>query len=816
MLERLTNFGQNVGHTLPASIQEKLPISKEPSIEGISFVVDASTLSSQDIGNLAQSVHININIVPPTMLSVLVNGTENRRVDLPLSSMVAVRLLSNIVFSGPHYPIEPINIDVSSADTDPRSKERKALESIISKSAPFDLQGAKDEVINPSGKDSPELAELMKRTLYGEVIRQAKKLKNAEAKKAELSATNPEAAVKILTVDDEVSKLPEDVALSLRALAMGDRERLMQLVSEYRALEKIREERQRVLRGLGEYYLLRTQGVPKSIFVISHLKNVPEDLGKVLSEKERRQARNQYSPQFADASERLAAATVLANKSLKAIGERAFNTELLTKAQVQHEHALEPQQAEQQGFIVGDYSSIVLENGQLVDRTIETGIDMPFAKWQELPIVPLLMKSKEFRQINPQKEDPTKTIAHNIMVALESGQVSNHGAHVAISKEARERMLRQIEKAVSEDKPVQLELYYTLARMSNPLEGTRKVPGLQEWAMLYKFAQVAETVKLFYQPANGQPPLQWAIIDEGQVFQEIWDLDTQETARFRNDLLKMANAMGLSQTILFDDLRRMLKEGGEGTEDLIRRNYSRIENNWQDFERSGLSLDDYLQPIKDQIGILQNPPDGLSITDQQKLQELREVVSDVQTIHDRHISMLRLINPLKHHPNMTFKDLLAVYNNDMPHIDLGNIQLSEEQKVIRADIERRALHANIYSKAVMDARPAMKRRYPDAVQVTITDKQDKIVVFTGDDRTQVFPGHGEATLMYSRRSSFGSPEQGKDWINVCRSIEVLADKIVSQENGTLSHRYVGVIDPQNSSGTPYYYIETPVLASDNK
>lgn len=815
MLERLTNFGQNVGPTFPPSIQEKLPISKEPSIEGISFVVDASTLSSQDVGNLAQSGHINISVVPPTMLSVFVNGTENRRVDLPLSSMAAVRLLSNIVFFRPHYPIEPINIDMSSANTDPRSKERKALERAISKSTPFDLQGTTDEVINPSGKDNPELVELMKRTLYGEVIKQAKKLKNAEAKKAELSATNSEAAVKILTVDNEVSKLPEDVALSLRALAMGDRERLMQLLSEYRALEKIREERQRVLRGLGEYYLLRTQGIPKSIFVIGHLKNVPEDLGQVLSEKERKQARNQYSPQFADASERLAAATVLANNSLEAVGEREFTRELLAEVQVQHEHGLEPQQAEKQGFIVGDYSSIVLENGKLVDRTIETRTGIPFAKWQELPIVPLLMKSKEFRQINPQKEDPTKTIAHNIMVALESGQVSNHGAHVAISKEARERMLRQIEKAVSESKPVQLELYYTLARMSNPLEGTRKAPGLQEWAMLYKFAQVAETVSLFYQPANGQLPLQWAIIDEGQVFQEIWDLDPQETARFRNDLLKMTNDMGLSQTILFDDLRRMLEEGGERTEDLIRRNYSRIQKNWQDFDRSELSLDEYLEPIKNQIGTLQNLSD-VSVTDQQRLQNLREIVSDVQTIHDRHISMLRLVNPVKHYPHMTIGDLLAVYNNIMPHVDLGNIQLSEDQKAIRADIERRALHANIYSKAVMDARPAMKRRYPDAVQVTITDKQDKIVVFTGDDRTQVFPGHGEATLMYSRRSSFGSPEQGKDWINVCRSIGVLADKIVSKENGTFSHRYVGIIDPQNSSGAPYYYIETPVLASDNK
>ncbi len=666
--------------------------------------------------------------------------------------------------------------------------------------ASFDMQRAVEQAINPFGNDNPELVALLREELKTATTHRVDKFARAKEKKAELGEENP-AASRIATVETVLQKIDPKVVLSLTALALGDTDRFTKLVSEYLALADIREKRLAVLRGVGEYFLRHTRGIPKSMLVASHMRDVPNDTTGLLTPQEERLIPD-VSSQFAKAARRLAIATKSANADLESVGQAEFSLELYTEALRNHEDGLEAHQAEAAGHIKQDFSQLRLQNGQLRNDTLQVLEGVPFSEWQRLPVTPLLMKNKEFKQVDPASKEAAAETANNIMLVLESGQVSNHGAHVRIAPDVRAKMVSAIQMRVEKGEPIQLELYYTLARMSNPLEGVRRTPGLQEWAMFYKFAQVTKTAELFYQPTGGQPPIQWVVIDEANAFGDVWDLDQAETKEFRNQLREMFGRMGISDTIIFDDLQRMVDKGGENVANLIKNNYQRIAQNWQDFLASGISFEDYIARDRDWIQTLQNSGEADTAASYQTR------IADVQTIHDREISMMRLVNPVRHHPDMTVEDLLAVYNGIMPHVNLGDIQLTDRQQAILADIQARALHANIYSKAVMDARVAMERGYPKAVSVTITDKTNKLVVFTGAPGAQVFPGHAEAIAIGARRSSFGSPELANDWLNVCRASGVLAERIDNKRN-----RYRGVIDPENPHDPPYYYLQEPTTVS---
>ncbi len=693
---------------------------------------------------------------------------------------------------------------------DQRNGHRKAYEKSVSEWLPYNIRREMHRAVNPTGEDNEELVETMRDHLFGEnglVMQQAGKFAAAEKKKAELIlAGKDQAAANVRTVDTILTQMEPDVAFSLRVLACGDKGRLTQLVSEHQALEAIRLKREQMLRTVGEYHLLISEGVTKAALATSHIRAVDEiGIDQILTDEQRAQARNKVSPQFGEAAERFAAATELANRELIERGRAVFTVKRYQTALAIHENAIEGQMAEahdarvRSGELSKDaeplltglfYDNIQLVDGHLADPTMSNMEGRPFTWWQELPVVPLLMKKDDFQEGNT-----PDIISENIMAMLESSQVSNHGAHVAISDEVRADIVGKIRKAVEAGEPVKLDMYYTIARMGNPLEGLRRMPGHQDWAMMYKMGQVAETAKLFYQPADGQPAMQWIIINEAEAFKDVWDLPDHEVEGFALEMDAMIDRMGLSNVISRDSLQRMAEEGGAPVWEFVEANYKRIRANWDAYAATGLDWDSYVEQMGDRLD--------------------KTARGDVRTILDREVSMMRLVNPLRNYPDMTIDDLLAVYNGIMPNVELEDVVLTDRQAEILATVRERGLHANIYSKALMDARTmklpdgtdAIKRREPKAISVTITDKENKLVVHSADPRTKAFMGHGEEIVRYTRVSSPGSPEAGRPWYDVDRAIGILAQWTV--RDGKRVHRYVGIVDPTDSTGIPYMYLEVP-------
>lgn len=604
-----------------------------------------------------------------------------------------------------------------------------------------------------------------------------------------------------------------EIAEQMQLIAGEDRNKLIHLLSEYQANIETQSEKERVLRMVGEYFMHFEKGMPKSVVVAHCIPAVPEDVRSVLSEEEITKARDSVSQPFQEMAIRQAAATKIANQRIQKIGEQVYSPDLYEKADRvyqrtrpngtnKHFGAKEYHEALEAGEIKQDYSSLEqTSEGTLKSNDMPTKKGLPMASWLSTPITPLLMKKERdpknpnatfFHEILPpaanetpeQKADRIHKIAENICTIFDSSQVSNHGKNVAMSPEVRNGIVNSIAKAVQEGRPIRVEYYYTLAGMANPLSrGEQRMPGLQEYAFFHKLGQIAETVKLMYQPRDGAPPIQWINIDESPAFGEVWDLDKAETAKFRTELRSMLNTMGISDSVIFEDFQTLIDEGGEAVQQKIRSNYDRISSAIKLWQESGLEWNEYKAA---------NQIDSTTI-------------ADVDAINMIQRSMMRLVTPTKHH-DMTLQDLQAVYQNTMPYVPVTGEPLTNRQQEILEDTKQRALHANIYYRSVMTSRDLMKPHYTPDLKVAVTDKGDKHGIHTGDHRTNTFPGHGLAILRYTRPSSPGGEQPSNHWIDVDRALGTF-----TQYNKDGSHRYVGFIDPTKPKEPPYYYVEQPFL-----
>ncbi len=792
----------------------------------------------------------------------------------------ALFLLTNVVQTPP-------DLDLMQHDgkIDPRPPVLKTIERALSAQLPFNLQEATDRLLNEQSNGNEDLSLYLRQTLYGFIYARAKKLESAEepenlhkaqqarqkmldraeklydaGKADEASDIEARAENVIQTTEAILARLDQrdpDISDSLRALSLGNPNRLRQLVAEYMVVtsSELQEKKAQVTRAVAEHQLLYERGVPKAMYVASFYDKV-DDPAEILTDEELKKAAEKYSPQFAGVSQRYAAATKLANHGLEKEGEHAFSLKSYRVAELMQDHAQEAQDAEKKGLITTDYSSLTLENGVLTDRGVETIEGMPLSWWYDLPITPLLMK-KDF--LDPDSEEAREmsesaVTAENIMRVMESNQITNHGAHVDISPKMRDEIVSQMQQAVAAERPIQFELYYSVGAMANPLERNQASPSLQDWAMWYKYGQISETIGLFYQPKDNQPPVQWVIIDETQAFGDVWDLDPVKTREFRTKVEEMVAQMGLSNTILFDELQRMADEGGQDVQESIAQEYMRIAGKWSEFTKNIPSIanrsEGISQALEDKIAQLKNAPKhSPQAAELRELKMIRKKhdrylylwdfanqdiqakdYKDIKQILDREVSMMRLVNPLRvdgpigwdertpGYPDMTIDELLHVYNGIMPHVHFDGFELTAREQEILAVVQARGLHANIYSSAVMNSRHHMQRRYSNAIKVTITDKDEKMVVVTGDDRAQVFPGHGVPVFLSTNSSSLGSPEPGNPWLNVDRLVGQFTDRAdlgIKRSDGTIIRageprgRFIGVVDPESREIT--HYIENPTL-----
>lgn len=729
----------------------------------------------------------------------LYNGSVDSSLSFHFDTPEALYILQHITTASLPNP------NAVCGEYDPRTPDRASYERQVREHLPFNLHQATEDIINPDRQENPDVVALLRATLFKDTTAQVKRYETAEGKKAQLIAKNkPDIAANIPTFSSDLTEIQQStpsVAASLRALSFGNQHRLMQLVSEYKSLQGLQEKKENLLetafRGVGEYHLLRNKAITKASMIAHDFQTIT-DPREQLTEAELAKARQSVSEPFYPVAEKYAAATKLANDRLAEIGKSVFSLDLYNEAVAVQGNVIEITRHNQEQYAGYDYSTVQLteDHTQLIDPEQPTIEGAPLSYWETMPIVPLLMKSDQFRDISPDmtKSQREETTAHNILTIFDSAQVTNHGAQVKMSEEVRNGIVKQVQSAIAEDRPINVEFFYFLGRMSNPLSaGDQREPGFQDWTFMYKLGQIAKTAELFYKPTQEQPAIQFINVNEAHAFGAIWDQNPEENAVFLNRLEDMRENMGLSETIIFDDLQTWMDRNTEAVLPVVENHKNRIRQAVSDVADSGVSITECIAR--------NNTLDHQTSEDLAFMEEILP-------------SQMKLINPALHFPEASAQDLIRAYEGIMNTVEEQSKPLTPLQQEIRQYAVSHATDAFIHFRAVMLSRTAMQRTYRPDLSVSITSKEDKYAMHTGNPSTTTFPSNGVPVIRYPQIPSFGSPLPGKPWYDVERAVGALAQREIrgNEIDGykiTDTRRFTAVVDPETKK--PYVFLEQPYI-----
>jgi len=137
--------------------------------------------------------------------------------------------------------------------------------------------------------------------------------------------------------------------------------------------------------------------------------------------------------------------------------------------------------------------------------------------------------------------------------AILNDPIIRKGNVIDLTEEQANLCKTKIDRFVRADKPIALAFIgFPFKANLNPLKTNRHLPDLGELYFLRQLARISLTVQQVYSPG-----VRWIVLTEGEAYQELLDVPTEEVAAYQRTIHEFATILGMTDYVTFQSLAQL-------------------------------------------------------------------------------------------------------------------------------------------------------------------------------------------------------------------------------------------------------------------